>query len=1052
MPTPVSTARQCLTEEAARVLDDAVAVARRRCHAQTTSLHAVSALLALPSSILRDACSRSRSPAYSPRLQFRALDLCVSVSLDRLPSAKSSSVGEDDPPPVSNSLMAAIKRSQANQRRQPEMYQITQITSPISSISSIKVELKNFVVSILDDPIVSRVLGDAGFRSTEIKIAILHPPPPPPSARFLSGATASGGRYPPLFLCNLPDSGYPIGGNIPFPFPLAGSGVRDSDGDANSKRIGEVLAKSTGRNPLLVGVCAKDALASFKECIEKDRGESTFPTQIVGLHLISIEKDIMEFLSIDESTEVLESKLEELSSAVEKHSSPGVIVSFGELKVLMEEGGRSENSVKFLVLKLSALFELHKKKMWFIGATANYETYRKFLNRFPSLETDWDLHPLPITSSRSSVGELSSKSSLLGSFVPFGGFFSMPSDFRNPLGVIKKTIIRCTQCNEKCDREVSAIMKGDSSVSVADQHSSTLPSWLQTANSNMNKASIPEITVDKAESSEKKLELQRKWDDICQRLHHQTPKIPRLDTPIANPGSLGFQSFPVRQRSGNGSLHSNDPSSLNLQSSVSAIVQKPLAQEQNVDAPVLSLHDNGDLSARTSCSLSLAPEIVSSSSISSITTELQLGTFTPTSQELKKTDFNSNRVELQQFSCSNKAFPSSPSGPDCHRQLGDQLDQSGDYKQIMQKLIEKISWQSEACHEIAQIVSRRRGGVNVRRDAWICFTGFDRMGKKRMAGALAELMFGSRENLISIDLSIQGRGMIESHSMIEAKLPDDVDVRSGRKAVVDYLAEELRKKPCSVVFLENVDKATDILVQTSLSHAIKSGKFRDSRGREISIMNAVFLMACSSTRGDQFNNHMDSKFTEDRILKACSWQMQIVIDHVEDKTDSNSSNKRKQSDTKIPSNLKKPKGFLDLNIPLEEEEEEDINDDMSGAWFEDLLGKVETKIAFKPFDFDALANKLLSKMNLILQRKSGSELRLEVDEDAMLQILAAIWCSDQENAVDNWINEVVCETCIEAQRKFSLHKQTHLKIISCPGRPIEQEQSDICLPRMINFS
>ncbi|KAF3570351.1 hypothetical protein F2Q69_00063708 [Brassica cretica] len=92
MPTPVNTARECLTEEAARALNDAVAVARRRSHAQTTSLHAVSALLAMPSSILREVCvSRaSRSTPYSSGLQFRALELCVGVSLDRLPSSKST--------------------------------------------------------------------------------------------------------------------------------------------------------------------------------------------------------------------------------------------------------------------------------------------------------------------------------------------------------------------------------------------------------------------------------------------------------------------------------------------------------------------------------------------------------------------------------------------------------------------------------------------------------------------------------------------------------------------------------------------------------------------------------------------------------------------------------------------------------------------------------------------------------------------------------------------------------------------------------------------------
>lgn len=139
MPTPVSTARQCLTQDAAQALDEAVAVARRRGHAQTTSLHAVSALLSLSSSSalpLRDACTRARNGAYSARIQFKALELCLGVSLDRLPSSPHRS----EEPPVSNSLMAAIKRSQASQRRQPESFHLYhQQQQQSSSVSMVKV-------------------------------------------------------------------------------------------------------------------------------------------------------------------------------------------------------------------------------------------------------------------------------------------------------------------------------------------------------------------------------------------------------------------------------------------------------------------------------------------------------------------------------------------------------------------------------------------------------------------------------------------------------------------------------------------------------------------------------------------------------------------------------------------------------------------------------------------------------------------------------------------------------------------------------------------------
>ncbi|KAK9168126.1 hypothetical protein Syun_000266 [Stephania yunnanensis] len=68
MPTAVSTARECLTAEAARALDEAAAIASRRGHPQTTSLHLVSALLPPPSSAPTTALRRSPTskPSTSP--------------------------------------------------------------------------------------------------------------------------------------------------------------------------------------------------------------------------------------------------------------------------------------------------------------------------------------------------------------------------------------------------------------------------------------------------------------------------------------------------------------------------------------------------------------------------------------------------------------------------------------------------------------------------------------------------------------------------------------------------------------------------------------------------------------------------------------------------------------------------------------------------------------------------------------------------------------------------------------------------------------------------
>lgn len=78
--------------------------------------------------------------------------------------------------------------------------------------------------------------------------------------------------------------------------------------------------------------------------------------------------------------------------------------------------------------------------------------------------------------------------SLMESFVPFGGFFSMPSDLKSPLGVSYQCPSRCHLCNEKCEQDMSAITKGGLASSVAEQYQSGLPSWLQMTEVRTNRA------------------------------------------------------------------------------------------------------------------------------------------------------------------------------------------------------------------------------------------------------------------------------------------------------------------------------------------------------------------------------------------------------------------------------------------------------------------------------------------------------------------------------------------------------------------------------------
>ncbi|KAK6147412.1 hypothetical protein DH2020_018324 [Rehmannia glutinosa] len=163
MRAGVCAAQQTLSAEAASVLKHSLTLARRRGHAQVTPLHVAATLLSSRASLLRRACLKSQphQPSHHP-LQCRALELCFNVALNRLPATPGPLLHAQ--PSLSNALVAALKRAQAHQRRGCIEQQQQQ-----PPLIAIKVELEQLILSILDDPSVSRVMREAGFSSTAVK-------------------------------------------------------------------------------------------------------------------------------------------------------------------------------------------------------------------------------------------------------------------------------------------------------------------------------------------------------------------------------------------------------------------------------------------------------------------------------------------------------------------------------------------------------------------------------------------------------------------------------------------------------------------------------------------------------------------------------------------------------------------------------------------------------------------------------------------------------------------------------------------------------------------
>lgn len=138
-----------------------------------------------------------------------------------------------------------------------------------------------------------------------------------------------------------------------------------------------------------------------------ERGEQ-LPVELCGLKVVCVENDVVEFVSGNCGVEVMRKRFEEVELMVEKGVGPGVVVNFGDLKGFIvndeknnDDDGNYGESVRYVVGELGKLLKVHCDKFWLMGAVASYESYLKFVGRFPSVEKDWDLQLLPITSLQS---------------------------------------------------------------------------------------------------------------------------------------------------------------------------------------------------------------------------------------------------------------------------------------------------------------------------------------------------------------------------------------------------------------------------------------------------------------------------------------------------------------------------------------------------------------------------------------------------------------------------------------------------------------------------
>ncbi|MEN0107325.1 MAG: ATP-dependent chaperone ClpB [Pseudomonas sp.] len=151
-------------------------------------------------------------------------------------------------------------------------------------------------------------------------------------------------------------------------------------------------------------------------------------------------------------------------------------------------------------------------------------------------------------------------------------------------------------------------------------------------------------------------------------------------------------------------------------------------------------------------------------------------------------------------------------------------------------LHQRVIGQHEAVSAVASAVRRSRAGLADpdRPSGSFLFLGPTGVGKTELCKALAEFLFDTEEALVRIDMS----EFMEKHSV--ARLigapPGYVGYEEG-----GYLTEAVRRKPYSVVLLDEVEKAHPDVFNVLLQ-VLEDGRLTDSHGRTVDFRNTVIVM------------------------------------------------------------------------------------------------------------------------------------------------------------------------------------------------------------------
>jgi ATP-dependent Clp protease ATP-binding subunit ClpC len=160
------------------------------------------------------------------------------------------------------------------------------------------------------------------------------------------------------------------------------------------------------------------------------------------------------------------------------------------------------------------------------------------------------------------------------------------------------------------------------------------------------------------------------------------------------------------------------------------------------------------------------------------------------------------------------------------------------FKDVEARLQQRVVGQPAAVRAVSRRLRLSKGPLKDgfdRPDAVLLFLGPTGVGKTELAKSVAEFLFGDEKKMIRIDMSEYQDGAVSVDKLIG--MPRGI-AGSDRGGI---LTNQLQDNPCTVVLLDEIEKASPALLNLFLQ-AFDEGWLTDGRGRRVYLSDAIIIM------------------------------------------------------------------------------------------------------------------------------------------------------------------------------------------------------------------